>query len=119
MRDDSGQASLIKTILLLSVVALLLIDLGRPLVGKVSLDTRAHAAAAASADDWKFHRDEETARAKADSEAARDGSHVIDWSVRDNDGTVTVTLERTTPSWFFGKVFTSWYVSKATASERP
>ena len=119
MRNDSGQASLIKVVVGLAVAALLFFDLGRPMVARVQLDTKAHETALASADKFKQTSDEDEARVAAEEHAALYGAVVTEWSIRTQDQTVTLSLERTVDSWIFGRFLKSWYLIKATASERP
>jgi hypothetical protein len=114
---DRGQVALFKVVVVLAILALAGFDLGKPLVSRVNLDTRAQSTAAVSAESWRQHHDEDTARKRADDDAALDGAKVTAWSVR-QDGTVNVTIEKTLPSWFFGRFFKSWYLIKASASDR-
>ena len=114
---DSGQAALLKTIVVLGVVVLLLVDLGRPFVARVNLDGKAKDVALASSDNWRRTHDEQAARQAADAEAARSQAWVTAWSVR-QDNTVTVTIEKEQPSWIFGKIFKSWYKVTATQSDK-
>jgi hypothetical protein len=116
--NDRGQVALLKVVVFLAVFAFVAVDLGRPLVGRVSLDTDAHSVAAVSADDWRAHHDRDSAQQAATQEAAKGGSTVTTWDVRESDGTVTLTIEKTLHSWFFGRYLKRWYTASATASER-
>jgi hypothetical protein len=117
MKNDRGQVAILKVIITLAIVAFLAIDLGRSIVGRVNLDGTAHSVAAVSAETWRVQHDDKAARDSADQLAAQSDAIVTDWSVR-QDGTVTLSLQKTIRSWFFGKIFKSLYVAHATASER-
>lgn len=117
LHDDRGQVALLKVIVLLAVFAFVAIDLGRPLLGRVTVDTDAHSIAAVSADDWRGRHDDDEARARAAEETAKIHGRMTDWSVR-SDGAVTVSIEKDLSSWVFGKILKSWYVVKATATEK-
>ena len=50
MRADSGQASIIKTIVVIAVIVFIAADFARPLIGRAQLDEIAHDVAEASAE---------------------------------------------------------------------
>ena len=118
VRSDGGQIAFLKVFLALGVLTLLLFDLGKPLVNKVSLDGAADEAAAASSEAWRRSRgDDDAVRRAAEEEAARFDAGISDLAVAP-DGTVTLTAEKAVSSMIFGRIFAILYVVKATATRK-
>ena len=117
-RNDGGQVAFLKVFLGLGVLTLLLFDLGKPLVNRVSLDGAADEAAAAGVEAWRKSRgNDDAVRQAAEEEAAKFDAAISDVAVA-ADGTVTVTAERKLTSMIFGRIFPSWYVVRATATRK-
>src|SRR5205807_4040740 len=98
-------------------------DFARPLIGRAQLDDKAHNVAEASAEVYKRKKTQPDAKdaAVATAKAKADELNILlipgGWDV-DDQGTVTVTVERTMEPWLLGKLIRSYYTFRATASER-
>ena len=121
--DESGQASILKTVLVIVVILFIAADFARPLIGRAQLDDKAHKVAEASAEVYKQTKSSPDAKDKAlaTARAKADELDILlvpdSWNV-DDQGTVTVTVERTMEPWLLGKLIRSYYTFRATASER-
>ena len=121
--DDSGQISIIKTVLIIAAIVFIAADFARPMIGRAQLDEIAHDVAEASAEVFKQQRGQEkaadVARGKAEEIALEKKVLLVPdtWAV-DEQGTVSVTVERTIEPWLLGKLVRGYFTFRATATER-
>ena len=106
-RDERGVIVnfLIKTLAVFALLGLVAYDLGQVVVAQVKAQDTAQAAAQAAADTFFFTKNPQRARSAADEATASQdpSSRIIGFEIN-NDGSVTVTVERTANTLIVSRV---------------